>query len=217
MRVVFLLKKSSPLLLKYILGPRLEFHRTLTIGIRLCLSCFTSRSMISTGSSIKCNLSSRSSNLYATGTNSFYDFEWPNVPWTQLTTFPKANYALPRRYLSNKNHVTTIENYSGLRLNPHNFLTALRAENSTNGRTMFTTTSFKLLIGRVSLCVSLLSLARMKQIVGLSVDNYPNGVFTPLGVLGSPETKSMVIFPTTSTLGISVVVVDQIGYGALAF
>ncbi|GKE15036.1 hypothetical protein Tco_1422613 [Tanacetum coccineum] len=32
-------------------------------------------------------------------TNSFYDFECPNVPWTQLTMFPKANYTPPRRYL----------------------------------------------------------------------------------------------------------------------
>ncbi|GJS76655.1 hypothetical protein Tco_0726536 [Tanacetum coccineum] len=30
-------------------GPLLEFHLTLTIGIRLCFSCLTSRSMISTG------------------------------------------------------------------------------------------------------------------------------------------------------------------------
>ncbi|KAL4584825.1 hypothetical protein LXL04_009435 [Taraxacum kok-saghyz] len=34
-------------------GPRLAFHRTFTIGIRLCLSLLTSRSMISTGSSTK--------------------------------------------------------------------------------------------------------------------------------------------------------------------
>ncbi|KAL4555297.1 hypothetical protein LXL04_037913 [Taraxacum kok-saghyz] len=34
-------------------GPRLEFHRTFTIGMRLCLSLLTSRSKISTGSSTK--------------------------------------------------------------------------------------------------------------------------------------------------------------------
>ena len=34
-------------------GPRLAFHRTFTIGMRLCLSLLTSRSMISTGSSTK--------------------------------------------------------------------------------------------------------------------------------------------------------------------
>ncbi|KAL4571476.1 hypothetical protein LXL04_018236 [Taraxacum kok-saghyz] len=34
-------------------GPRLAFYRTFTIGIRLCLSLLTSRSMISTGSSTK--------------------------------------------------------------------------------------------------------------------------------------------------------------------
>ncbi|MFS7945914.1 hypothetical protein Hanom_Chr06g00529741 [Helianthus anomalus] len=39
-------------------GPRLEFQRTLTIGIRLCLRTLTSRSMISIGSSTNCNLSS---------------------------------------------------------------------------------------------------------------------------------------------------------------
>ncbi|MFS7971976.1 hypothetical protein Hanom_Chr09g00839171 [Helianthus anomalus] len=39
-------------------GPRFEFQRTLTIGIRLCLRTLTSRSIISIGSSTNCNLSS---------------------------------------------------------------------------------------------------------------------------------------------------------------
>ncbi|MFS7936932.1 hypothetical protein Hanom_Chr05g00421551 [Helianthus anomalus] len=39
-------------------GPRLEFQRTLTIGIRLCLRTLASRSIISMGSSTNCNLSS---------------------------------------------------------------------------------------------------------------------------------------------------------------
>ncbi|GKE33887.1 hypothetical protein Tco_1453209, partial [Tanacetum coccineum] len=38
-------------------GPLLEFQRTLTIGIRLCFRRLTSRSIISTGSSMKFNLS----------------------------------------------------------------------------------------------------------------------------------------------------------------
>ncbi|MFS7974495.1 hypothetical protein Hanom_Chr09g00869461 [Helianthus anomalus] len=39
-------------------GPRLEFQRTLTIGIRLCLRTLTTRSIISIGSSTNYNLSS---------------------------------------------------------------------------------------------------------------------------------------------------------------
>ncbi|MFS7956585.1 hypothetical protein Hanom_Chr07g00656331 [Helianthus anomalus] len=44
-------------------GPRLEFQRTRTRGILLCLRTFTSRSVISTGSSTNCNRSSIVSSL----------------------------------------------------------------------------------------------------------------------------------------------------------
>ena len=68
------------------LGPRFEFHRTLAIGIRLCLIRLTSQSMISTSSPVNRSCSSTwisSSGITSVSCdNHFFRFETWNTLWT---------------------------------------------------------------------------------------------------------------------------------------
>ena len=77
-------------------GPRFEFHRTLTIGILLCLSCLTSWSMISTGSYTNRSCSppciSSSGIKRVSSDKHFFRFKTWNTLWTPSSSAGKLSW-----------------------------------------------------------------------------------------------------------------------------
>ncbi|GJR17514.1 hypothetical protein Tco_0966041 [Tanacetum coccineum] len=156
-------------------------------------------------------------------TNSFYDFEWPNVPWTELTSFYQVDLRPSRRYF-NMDHYhpldIPIENSTNGMCRSTSLLTKSikHDRNMSSASECSLTLTFCSLGGKHVLIIQLGAHGFLRDFENLDVNKLSlseiidvDGVMT-LGVLGSHERNPWLFSPLHS--GISCCWSSQMVFGA---